>query len=346
MANTSPFALQSHVDDLYAHAPRRLAFRADTLAEWEAWQRALREQVLALLCIAGRGVPTNVRAERVQTLDQGTYVEEKYALDVGEHVAAPIYVLVPKAAPPYKPVLVFHGHEPSVQYVLGHYPDERTAQDRLALDSNYAQALAEAGYLVCAVEQRGFGERTSHQVTVNEEEQWHSSCRHLSFEYMLQGRTLLGERVWDGMCALSFVQGRADVAPGIMGCTGHSGGGTTTLWLAAVDERVTVAAPSCYFCSFKRSILGMQHCECNYVPGILQLAEMGDLAALIAPRPFRAIAGEHDPIYPIAGGREQFATVQRAYDLLGVSDRCSLAVHPGAHAHNHALTLEWFARWL
>jgi hypothetical protein len=346
MAGMSPFALQPHVDDLYAHAPRRLAFRAGSRAEFGAWQQALRAQVLALLGIAGRAVPVTIRAERVQAVDQGAYVEEKYALDVGEGVAAPVYALVPKADPPYRPVLVFHGHDPSVQYVLGHYPDERTAQERRALDNNYARALAEAGYLVCAVEQRGFGERTSDQIAVNEEEHWHSSCRHLSFEYMLQGRTLLGERVWDGMCALSFVQGRDDVLPGVMGCTGHSGGGTTTLWLSALDDRVTVAVPSCYFCSFKRSILGMQHCECNYVPDILQYAEMGDLAALIAPRPFRAIAGEHDPIYPIAGGREQFATVQRAYDLLGAADRCSLAVHPGAHAHNHALTLEWFARWL
>jgi hypothetical protein len=131
-----------------------------------------------------------------------------------------------------------------------------------------------------------------------------------------------------------------------MGCCGHSGGGTTALWLSALDDRITVCVPSCYFCSFKHSILGMHHCECNYVPGILQYAEMGDLAALVAPRPLRIIAGERDPIFPIEGVREQYETVQRAYQLLDAAERCSLAVHPGEHSHHHGNTREWFARWL
>jgi hypothetical protein len=163
---------------------------------------------------------------------------------------------------------------------------------------------------------------------------------------MMQGRTLLGERCWDGMCAISYLHTRGDTVPDTLGCTGNSGGGTTTLWLSAIDDRISVAVPSCYFCSFKASILSMEHCECNYVPGILAWAEMGDIAALIAPRPFCAIAGEHDPIFPIEGTREQFDTVRRAYALHGIEERCSLAVHPGEHAYNHAFSQEWFARWL
>jgi hypothetical protein len=73
---------------------------------------------------------------------------------------------------------------------------------------------------------------------------------------------------------------------------------------------------------------------------------MGDLAALIAPRPVRFVNGERDRIFPIAGARQQYETVQRAYELLGVGDRCSLAVHPGEHRYDHALSHEWFARWL
>jgi dienelactone hydrolase len=157
---------------------------------------------------------------------------------------------------------------------------------------------------------------------------------------------MLGERCWDGMVALTYLQGRHDVVKGGIGCTGHSGGGTTTLWLAALDERISVAVISFYFCSFKRSILGMHHCDCNFVPGILAYAEMGDLAALNAPRPVRFIAGEQDSIYPIRGTREQFETVQRAYGLLGAGERCSLAVHPGGHGYNYSFSHEWLRQWL
>lgn len=346
--NEPSFGLQVHVDRLYA-APRALPFRAETPAEFAAWQGTLRGRVRELLGIAGRELPASLRADPVQRVDRGAYVEEKYALhvpDAGQVVLAPVYVLVPKQPPPYKPVLVFHGHNPSVQYVLGNYPDPETAREMRAVDNNYAQALAEAGYLVCVVEQRGFGERLSDRARAHAAPDTPWGCRHIAFEYLMQGRTLLGERVWDGMCVLTWLASRDDLVPGGIGCTGNSGGATTTLWLAALDERITVAVPSCYLCSFKLSILGMQHCECNYVPGILTLAEMGDLAALIAPRPLRAIAGERDPIFPIEGTREQFATIQRAYEVLGVPERCSLAVHGGEHAYNHAFSQEWFARWL
>jgi len=340
---TVNFALQPHLDKLYKHSPRNLALTATTADEFADWKRTLRNELVELLGIARRELPPKIQAEKLQMIDRGDYVEEKYALNVSEGVYAPIYILVPKIPPPYKPIMVFHGHNPSVQYVLGQYPDEATARARLAVDNNYAQALAQAGYLVCAVEQRGFGERVSAQVGGPEPA---TSCRHLSFDYLMQGRTLMGERVWDGVVAISYVESRADVIPRIMGCTGNSGGGTTTCWLAALDDRITVAVPSCCFCSFKESILGVYHCECNYVPNLLNIIEMGELAALLAPRPLRIINGEHDPIFPIAAAYEEFETVKRAYQIFDVEDRCSLAVHPGGHAYNHALSHAWFKDWL
>ncbi|MEO8395856.1 MAG: alpha/beta hydrolase family protein [Chloroflexota bacterium] len=338
----SPFQLQHHVDGLYENLPRQLTFRAQSLEEFAFWQQSLRTKVAELLGIDGRRVPVNPKAELVQSVDRGAYIEEKYALDVGESVRAPMYVLVPKTAAPYKAVLGFHGHDPSIQNILGNYPDDETAQENLAVDGNWARVLAEAGYLVCAVEQRGFGERISDQLR---ESNQGNSCRHLAFDYLLEGHTLIGERVWDGMVALSYLQNRTDLAPGIA-CTGHSGGGTTCLWLSALDERSSVVIPSCYFSSFRASILGMEHCECNYVPRVLEYAEMGDLAALIAPRPMRFINGEKDPIFPIASTREQFKTVQAAYRLFGAEDRLSLTPHPGEHAYHHGFSREWLDLWL
>ena len=340
--NPTPFHLQAHVDQLYHTQPRQLGFRAQSADEFRAWQGALRSKITDLLGLTGRTPPANPRAELLQSQDRGEYVEHKYGLDVGEGVAAPMYMLVPKIAPLYKAVLGFHGHDPSAQNILGNYPDAQTARENLAVDGNWAQALARAGYLVCVVEQRGFGERLTNQ---RASEHSRSSCRHLAFEYLMEGRVLLGERCWDGMVALSYLQNREGVTGGI-GCTGHSGGATTALWLAALDKRITVSVPSCYFCSFKASILEMEHCECNYVPRILEYAEMGDLAALIAPRPLRFIQGERDPIFPLHAAQEQFETVKRAYALLGADDHLSMSIHPGAHAYHHGFAQEWFGRWL
>jgi len=334
------FSLQNHLDDIYSAGPRRFAFNARTLKDFLIWQTDFRAELTRLLGLENH--PSASPATRhIQAIDRDTYTEEKLSLNVGEGVQAPIYLLMPKHEPPYKPIIVFHGHDPSAQYCLGNYPDNETAQANLATDNNYAQALAEAGYLVCVVEQRGMGERLSEVVL----EDVTRSCRHLSFFYQLHGRTLLGERVWDGMCAATWLLERDDIVSGL-GCTGHSGGGTTTLFLSALDERIKTVVVGGYFNSFRGSILAMEHCECNYVPHILELAEMGDIATLLAPRPFCAINGEKDEIYPVSFAREQFEMVRKSYELNNASQACQLSIHVGSHAYNNQVSRDWFAEWM
>ncbi|HET9914851.1 MAG TPA: alpha/beta hydrolase family protein [Anaerolineales bacterium] len=335
------FSLQRHLNDIYSVSPRKLAFDARTIKDYLLWQASLRAELSRLLGLQNHAFAGLV-AQKIHGVDRGKFIEEKLALDVGEGIQAPLYVLTPKQEPPYKPVLVFHGHDPSAQYCMGNYPDEETERSNLATDNNYAKALAEAGYLVCVVEQRGMGERLSDVV---KDVFSHSSCRHLSFFYQLHGRTLLGERVWDGMCAATWLLSRKDVTGGL-GCTGHSGGGTTALFLSALDERIAAVVVSGYFNSFRGSILAMEHCECNYVPGILKLAEMGDIAALIAPRPFCAINGQEDEIFPVAFAREQFETVRRAYELYNENHACELSIHSGGHAYDNQVSRAWFSEWL
>jgi hypothetical protein len=339
----SPFHLQNSIDAAYASRPRKLAFEAQSADAFYAWRKTLRAKIVELLGLEGRVPPSEPQVTLIESADRGKYVEEKYALDVGEGIAAPMYVLIPKTPPPYKPILAIHGHDPGIQYILGNYPNEEAERENLAVDGNWARELANAGYLVCAVEQRGMGERKSDQIHPPGNT---NSCSHIAREYMLSGRTMIGERCWDNMVALTYLLNRDDVIKGGVGCSGHSGGGTVALWLSAIEDRISVIVASCAFCAFKQSILAVDHCECNYVPHILEYAEMGDMGALLAPRPFLVITGERDPDFRFQGVTEQFETVQRAYRLLGAEERCSLAPHPGAHAYHIPSSKAWFARWM
>ena len=60
---------------------------------------------------------------------------------------------------------------------------------------------------------------------------------------------------------------------------------------------------------------------------------MYDVAGLIAPRPFCAIAGREDKIFPIASAREAFDRLKRIYEVAGVPDRCELFVGEGGHRY-------------
>lgn len=337
---TNPFDLQNHINSLLAN-PSPKSPAAQKMVDGQQAQSP-KIEVSHLLGLATRE-PVPTVAKLIKVVHYPAYREEQLVLNAGEQVMIPVTVLVPKNTPPFKPILVFHGHEPGAAYVLGHYPDAETEQINLALDNNYAQALAEAGYLVCVVEQRGLGQRLTTQI---EDRGYLSSCRHLSFAYLLQGRTLLGERCWDGYCALNYLQTRSDVQSGVMGCTGHSGGGCTALWLSVLEERITAVVVSGYFNSFRGSILAMQHCECNYIPDVLSLGEMGELAAIIAPRALCVIHGEQDPIFPIKATREQYRIVAERYVKNGRSQACQLAVHNGGHAYHIPTSLAWFKNWL
>ena len=118
--------------------------------------------------------------------------------------------------------------------------------------------------------------------------------------------------------------------------TGNSGGGTVSLHAAACDTRITVAVPSCYFCTYQGSLGSIVHCDCNYIPGILRLGEMYEVAGLIAPRPFSAIAGREDGIFPIDQVKYAFEKLQKIYQVANAPDNCQLHIGEGGHRYYKA----------
>ena len=334
--DNTPFHLQGHLDQLYDNGDRQFTFRASDQQAFARWQAQFRVALKQCLAVSDDSLPENPSTRLLSSTNKGTYTEEKYALNVGD-VLAPMYMLIPNQPSPYVPVLAFHGHGSGVQLILGNDAAEIQAREQSASDDNFAQRLAEDGYLVCALEQRGFGERVTDRF--NNDKQ--NACRHLAFEYMLNGQTLLGKRIQDAMIAINYLQQRADVHFDLLASVGFSGGGTTALFLSVLDERIHSTIVASYFCAFKQSILGVAHCECNYVPGILTLGEIGDITALIAPRNLCIISGERDPIFPIDGVKSQLTTVERAYALLNATNACTCLIHDGAHVHRHDLCSPW-----
>ena len=53
------------------------------------------------------------------------------------------------------------------------------------------------------------------------------------------------------------------------------------------------------------------------------------MAACIAPRRLIVIHGDEDPIFPDAGVREAYATIQKVYEAAGVPENCALVTGHG-----------------
>jgi len=127
----------------------------------------------------------------------------------------------------------------------------------------------------------------------------------------LQSR--FGVQTFNSVRALDFLSGLPDVDPGRLAMTGESGGGTQTMMLAAIDDRVAAAFP-CVMVS-----TAMQGgCPCENAAGLRIGQGNIDIAAATAPRPLGLTAAadwtrelEHK------GGPE----LARLFSLLGVPDR-------------------------
>ena len=96
---------------------------------------------------------------------------------------------------------------------------------------------------------------------------------------------MIGWRVHDVMRTIDWIGTRKELDVSRVGCMGISGGGTCTLFSAALEPRIRAAMVSGYLNTFRDSVFSLSHCIDNYIPGILNWAEMYDVAGLIAPRP-------------------------------------------------------------
>jgi hypothetical protein len=115
---------------------------------------------------------------------------------------------------------------------------------------------------------------------------------------------------------------------------------------AALDTRIKAAFASGYLNTFRDSVFSLSHCIDNYVPGILNWAEMYDVAGLIAPRPFFAESGTKDSIFPIDAFKESFARVKKVYDTLGAADNVDHEIFEADHSWHGVRGIPFLAKHL
>lgn len=331
---------------------RGMRLRAQDAAELAAWQSALRARLRAIIGIdTMRACPLDPEVDAPEQCDG--YVQTRVVIAVEPDVRMPLYVLTPDDLRPElrRPVMLApHGHASAGKAAIVGRADTPELVRTIA-QHNYAYGvqLVRAGYIVLCPDARGFGERRE-PVVMADGDLLGSSCQVLNHMALPLGQTVTGMWTWDLMRLLDYVATRADCDASRIGCAGLSGGGAQTLWLAALDERVRCAVISGYFYGYKDSLLRLStNCSCNYVPGLWQLADMGDIGALLAPRPLLVETGRDDRLNGERGVlnvTEQRDITRQAYALLGVEDRLAHAVFSGGHRWDGAAVLPWLARWL
>ena len=316
--------------DRFAEAPRKLRFQARTRAAAEAWQKTLRTKLTELV----GGFPAERGALQAFTIETRTfpgYRREKIVFNSRPGMSVLGYVLIPDNAPrPVPAMICIPGHGRGVDDIVG--IDERGQErtDKAGYQHDFAIQVVEAGMAAVAIEPLAFGCRRD---PINARRGLGANaCQPTAGSALLVGQTMVGWRVWDVMRTIDYIAERPELDARRVGCMGISGGGTVTLFSTALDPRIKVAMVSGYLNTFRDSIGSLSHCIDNYVPGILNWAEMHDIGGLIAPRPLFVESGEKDNIFPIRASIESFNQVQEIYKVFGAADRVEQEVFPGEHS--------------
>ncbi len=307
---------------------RIYSFNAISKEEWKDWREKLRKKIIELLGGFPEKIETN--AKILEKREFNEYIREKIVFDSCENIKVVGYLLIPKNLDFPRPgVIAVPGHGLGKDDIVGINPDgtERTIPSGYQKD--FALTLVREGFITFAIEQMGFGERRIEEDINKAKDK--SSCRKLAFWALMLGKTLLGIRVWDLMRTIDYLQERKEIKRDSIGIMGISGGGTTSLFASALDDRIKVTVISGYLNTFKDSILSINHCECNYVPGILNYAEMYDIASLIAPRYLFIEHGIFDDIFPIFATKFALERVKEVYNFLGFPENIQWEFFEGGH---------------
>jgi cephalosporin-C deacetylase-like acetyl esterase len=319
-------------------ARRREIARLTAPGEIEARRRYVREYMIRALGGLPERTPLNARVTGV--LERENYRIEKIVFESQPHFFVTANLYLPKTGkPPYPAILFPLGHEaggksnPTWQQFLG--------------------SVASKGFVALTWDPLGQGERVQlYDEDLGGSKVVRSTTEHtlLGIQCLLVGDSLARYTIWDGLRALDYLLSRKEVDPQRVGCTGNSGGGTHTAYLAALDDRIQVAAPSCYLTSWARLLetIGPQDAEQCLLPWLAAGLDHADFIHAFAPKPYLVLAAIRD-FFSIVGTRETFHEAARIYGLLGSPDKLAMVEADDGHGYSRPRRLaayRWFSRWL
>jgi dienelactone hydrolase len=217
--------------------------------------------------------------------------------------------------------------------------------------------LVKRGFVVLTYDPVGQGERSQFWDAERRRSRFDLSCGEhavLGNPLYLLGTNLARYRIWDGIRGLDFLASLPEVDPSRIGCVGNSGGGTLTAYIAALDNRVAVAAICCYITTLRRRMANRIQEDPSSDPEqdifgfVSEGIDHAGLLALRVPKPTLLGAARRD-FFPIDGTRESFAEAKRLYDLAGAGDAIELVEADQRHGLTPPLrkaVYRWFERWL
>lgn len=306
-----------------------------TRADAERYVESVRKKIAS--CFGPLPEKTPLEPKITGVVERDTYKIEKVIFQSrpGYLVSANLYIPKNRKFP-----------LPAVVGTCGHSDNGKAALPY----QSFAQGLARLGMICLIFDPVSQGERIQFPTTPGKSKIGAGVREHLHLgnQQSLVGDFLGTWFAWDGIRALDYLLTREEVDPKRVGVTGSSGGGTQTTWLCGLEQRWTMAAPSCFVTTFRRNLENELPADTEQCPprALALGLDHSDFIAAMAPKPVILLARESD-FFDVRGTQEAFARLKHLYALLGAEDQIALNVSPGEHAYaieSREAMYRWFHR--
>jgi hypothetical protein len=293
-------------------AQRSMKYTSRSADNAKAWQKDVRSRLFQLLkmddLITKKGAVA-FKPKELSAEEKGTYKVKE--LEINSTVNRCIRIIV--TTPTSK-----NGPFPAVVCIGGHGSSLYSPYDENTIATDRAKGKSDHIY-------KAFGTTLARReyVTIST-----TVSRHKVYE---NGRLLMGERLWDLVRCVDYLESMPEVDNSKIGCAGLSLGGEMAMWLGAMDERMTVTVSAGFLTTMDH--MEQNHCMCWKFPGLRELVDFADIYSLIAPRAIQCQNGMLEPVsqFYVPLARKAMEEIRMIYCDLGKPENSVLDVHEGGH---------------
>jgi dienelactone hydrolase len=243
-----------------------------------------------------------------------------------ENDTIPSYLLIPKGEGVFPGVLVHHQHNRERHLgkseVCGLVGDPYQA---------FGVELVKKGFMVLAPDSICFEDRRKNITGIipDEESDFLQHYNEMCYR-ILKGSSLMRKVISDADIGFNILKNHKKVDKGRIGVLGHSYGGNTVIFQAALNEEIVFACSSGAACTYKNKMergTGIEMAQ--VIPGFIINYDIPDLIKCIAPRHILLVSAESDKYSMDADFIE--AQVERLFEELGVKEHLEHKRYIGGH---------------
>jgi dienelactone hydrolase len=300
-------------------ARKRVIDHLQSKGDWMERQAGVREKLLKIIGPFPEKTPLNIRVT-------GTIHKEGYRVEKLIYESLPGYFVTAALFIPEN----LKGRAPAILNPIGH----STLSFRRDIYQHTIINLVKKGFIVLTYDQIGQGERLQYYEAASGKSRFGSTQEHSypGAQCFISGYSPARYFIWDGIRGIDVLLSRQEVDPDRLGITGLSGGGTSTAFIGAMDDRILAAAPECFITNFNYLFRsqGPQDAEQNLFHMIYHGLDHPDLIEARAPKPTLISSTTRD-FFSIQGARETFQEAGKVFSTLGAAGNLKMTEEDHVH---------------